>query len=53
MSAYTFIFDSRDRAKEERLMDVLDYINNRYGANTLRLISTILDEVAVHGDLDL
>lgn len=33
------LFNHRDRAKEDRLMKAKDHINNRFGANTVKLAS--------------
>ncbi len=30
------MYDNRDRAKEDRLMKTVDYLNGRYGANTVK-----------------
>jgi len=33
------IFDNLDRAKHDRIMKVMDYVNGKYGRNTLTLLS--------------
>lgn len=35
----TNLFDRRDRSREDRLMHTLDYLNSRYGANTVKLVA--------------
>lgn len=36
------IFDSRDRAREDMLMDAQDYINNKFGSGTVKLMAEMM-----------